>query len=64
MADIKQHPVLIRDLISLHKQTIHSAHKNEMNSNAICADCFVDTLKPKSADNATYQTHLPTQTKR
>lgn len=63
MADIKQHAVMVRDLVTLHTQHVHSANKIAQNNKDICATCFEDLPKPKTADKATFQTHLPISTK-
>jgi len=59
MADLNQHAVLVRTLVNHHAENIHSKKANDKNSKDICDSCFQDTLKPKHASQATYQTHLP-----
>ncbi len=63
MADIKQHAVMVRDLVTLHKEHIHSADKDIKNNQDICASCFEDMPKPRTADTAKSTTHLPSHQK-
>lgn len=59
MTELNQHAVMIRDLVNHHAENINGKVIKDKLNKEICEGCFIDTLKPKDARSATYQTHLP-----